>query len=769
VYLAKPSQKYSDTVIVGGVDQYFVRVEMLKRVASLAGLLLFSFLIIGLCAWLAGFFLVRPIRELRSALDKVSQGNLELEITSDRLDELGMLAGNFTSMVRGMKERKQLAELLSDQAIEAISGDKLTPGKVLPARSFAGVALVCDIRNFTTLCEEKSVIEITELLDQHFAEMARIITSNGGRIYKFIGDAVEAVFQETEAGDSSMRAVKSAVEMHRAKLDLNEKRKEQGLFTYGSGVGLAYGTFYSGQIGSEETRIDYAVIGDPLARAAEMEAASKFCEKFPIVVDEKIRHLLGENIDFAQVEEASSAFTLEAGSALVKEILANYRKELKGSAYEILKKEPLDNNSEKVVRAGKITRGMRWSAVLLFSLLAGLVGLGVILGFYHRNSVERNSKIRDAQEGIFRLAEQLKSEAAPKIAFEMRMKRLVKKIEARLSFLPIANEKRIIEKYIADELNKLAEEGFASSRAAAFYFMPEGKQSATLEDLLEPLINHRMTDQQAIFMKNLAAFKFKSFYDLKRDVFKQKISGNIEKEIGTNLSLSILVNENFGAAFSVVNNNRPEYFYWNFITVYDPDIYKTRLDEDTKLLKKCPEKGFRIVGLMMVAIPESSVRASPDFLVSGYDEQNFGFALIGPDNKMKGSKGFPAFSHSQKPGFKSPLPVLADFYFNEQAVRIGQETYRLLTSLKLRGETFEMGRISWLVLAIVLLAVVFFYVSIFHSTILSRSVGVQLWFSILLIAIVPIITVIFVIDLSLGEHQQAMVVQEKMELQRFID
>ncbi len=28
------------------------------------------------------------------------------------------------------------------------------------------------------------------MLDQHFAEMARIITSNGGRIYKFIGDAV---------------------------------------------------------------------------------------------------------------------------------------------------------------------------------------------------------------------------------------------------------------------------------------------------------------------------------------------------------------------------------------------------------------------------------------------------------------------------------------------------------------------------------------------------------------------------------------------------
>ncbi len=767
VFLAKPSQKYSDTIIVGGVDQYFVSIEMLKRTALLAGLLFFSFLIIGLCAWLTSIFLVRPIRELRSALNKVSQGQLDLEITSDRLDEIGSLAGNFTSMVRGMKERQQLAALLSDQAIEAISGDKLTPGKVLPARSFTGIALVCDIRNFTTLCEMKSVSEITELLDQHFAEMARIITSNGGRIYKFIGDAIEAVFQETDDDDSALRAVKSAIEMHRAMSDLNARRKEQGLFSYASGVGLAYGTFYSGQIGSEETRIDYAVIGNALARAAEMEAASKLSESFPIVVDQKIRDLLGGQFDFSLVDESISAFAIEAGSPQVKKILLDYRKQLQASDSGTV---PItDNNSERIVGAGKLTSGMRWSAVLLFTLLSGLVGLGIVWGFSHRNSVEREAKIRNAQEGIFRLAEQLKSEAAPKIAFEMRMKRMIEKIEDRLAFLPTTNEKKIIEKYFADELNKLAEEGFSSSRAAAFYFKPGGKEAMELEKLLESVHIHQMDDEQACFMENLAAYKLKRFYGLERDVFSKRLSGKIEKEVGKSFSLTILSSENFGAAFSVFNNNGPEYLYWNFITLYDPSIYETRLDKNTTVLKSTDHSRFRVVGMILVAIPENSVRASPKFLVSGYDEQNFGFALIGQDNKLNSSKKFPVFSEGNKPGYETPLPVLADYSFNEQVIRLGQNTYRLLTSIRLSEESFAGQRVAWLVFATVLLSVIFFYVSIFHSTILSRSVTTQLWFSILLIAMVPVITVVFVIDLFLGEHQQAMAVQEKVELQRFID
>ncbi|MEW6712098.1 MAG: adenylate/guanylate cyclase domain-containing protein, partial [Candidatus Riflebacteria bacterium] len=324
-FLAKPSQKYSDAILVGAIDQYFFHTRMRNRLLGLALWIIVALLTVIACVWLTSIFIVRPISEMRYALESVSAGNLSIRLKSDRCDELGLLAENFSSMVKGIDERRKLAALLSDQAIEAISGERFDSGKKLQAKSFEGVALVSDIRGFTTICETMPASRVTEMLNDHFAAMARIISLNGGRVYKFIGDAVEAIFPENEEGSAADMALKAAIQMNHAVNELNRKRTKEGLFPYQFGVGLGMGTFYSGQIGSEDTRIDYAVIGDPLVRAAELEASTKNCDKIPVAVDDKIRNVCRDFCNFLPIESDSSGFEPSPDDATLNMIIDSTR------------------------------------------------------------------------------------------------------------------------------------------------------------------------------------------------------------------------------------------------------------------------------------------------------------------------------------------------------------------------------------------------------------------------------------------------------------
>jgi len=153
--------------------------------------------------------------------------------------------------------------LLSDQAVEAIAKSGQSDSGVLAGDTFAGVALVSDIRSFTGLCEEHSPDNITDLLDEHFAQMARIISEHGGRIYKFIGDAIEAVFPEDDMRTESPaeRAFNAARFMLSCLKTINVERSRRKLFNYRIGVGLASGQMYSGSLGSLATRLVFAILG----------------------------------------------------------------------------------------------------------------------------------------------------------------------------------------------------------------------------------------------------------------------------------------------------------------------------------------------------------------------------------------------------------------------------------------------------------------------------------------------------------------------------
>jgi class 3 adenylate cyclase len=161
---------------------------------------------------------------------------------------------------------------VSDSVLEAVqdhADPTLGAGKIIEA-----TILFSDIRNFTGLTEQYRPDKIFSLLNEFLGGVEPLIRANHGRVDKFIGDAVMAVFHDTTSEHHSLSAVKAAVAMKKFVKNLNLKRKKLGLFTINIGIGISTGRVLLGDVGSSR-RKDLTVIGDEVNLAARLESASK--------------------------------------------------------------------------------------------------------------------------------------------------------------------------------------------------------------------------------------------------------------------------------------------------------------------------------------------------------------------------------------------------------------------------------------------------------------------------------------------------------------
>ena len=380
IFFAMPALNFNQMIFIGWVDRSGLDFNISVRKTVLSLLVIISIIILWFCSIKSASVFLKPVSALKGALDEVSLGNLKVNLINTPNDELGQLADEFSNMINGLREKERLSKLISDQAVQALK--KNSDGLLSDTESFNGVALVSDIRNFTGMSEQYDPIKITDLLNEHFAEMAKIISDNGGLIYKFIGDAIEAVFPEkTELeGTSSERAFKAGCLMISKLASINNRRIERKLFPYRIGVGLCYGTMFSGSVGSLETRLDYSILGDPLKKAAKFEALSIQNPSFPLVVGIDIAENVSKyGLGFNKIDSKGQDFivyTLDAGK---NEYLLNKHGFLKT---EIDKK---DNKSESADLArdekffslqsesGNLKKGntlwLTWFIILLVSVL----------------------------------------------------------------------------------------------------------------------------------------------------------------------------------------------------------------------------------------------------------------------------------------------------------------------------------------------------------------------------------------------------------------
>lgn len=760
--VAIPSKKYAHTVLVGATRHHDLEQSVSSRLLFLAGLLLAVLVIVFFAAFMSARIILDPITGLRSALDRVAAGNLNIEITSRSQDELGILCQEFSAMTNGLREREKLATLLSDQAVEAISRADET-GK-LSGETFNGVALVSDIRNFTGLCEEHPPDRITEMLNEHFAQMADIIAEQGGRIYKFIGDAIEAVFPEDDACEenSSERAFRAASLMLLRLKSINATRSGQRLFNYRIGVGLAYGQMHSGSIGSLETRLDYAILGEPLKTAARLEALSSINPVFPLIIDETVMKNLPESgLSFIRLENSSHqvAYSLAGIGEVLPAKAVDEEKTFPASA--ATKRHPELAASQVVrVEAGGGSGLSSGQVFALGALLVAMVSIGIVLGWQTIIEAARIAeKVRVVAENQ-RLIEQLKCDSAIRTGFESECFRITGAVENVLQNSQGLSDVELAAAVKAEILPHGATEG-RPGRFAVFLY-----DQGTVNS--RKAVVEKVVIAEGWSREHLQALQAEVEYHRRLDfspwnAWVPSSASPILKEIfGNQITQVVLQRELFCRATEMPCNGKPQYFYWDYLTVPEDETKGNPSATGT-------EHPGTVRGMILLAVEVESIKNATSVLVRSYQQPDKAIALIDGSGTVQFSRNFPLYLSAYLASGKN-LPVSERYIINEDKLKIGRHEYRLLVChLVAPASQISGGFLAAVVILLAGILLWYWFKTVRGDTRASRSLAARLWLLLLLSAVVPLITVFFVFNLYLNEDYNVRISQTRADLNRTND
>jgi class 3 adenylate cyclase len=174
-----------------------------------------------------------------------------------------------------MKERalfaRALASFLPPEVAELVEA---TPSALSLREEVEATILFSDIRGFSSLAERLPPREVVEVVERHLAAMVEVVTSNGGVLDKFAGDAVMAVFGAPRpVADQAQRALACAAAMQRRQATLNTEAEQAGLPAFQIGIGVNTGTVIAGTLGGPG-RLDYTVLGDAVNVAQRLQAVA---------------------------------------------------------------------------------------------------------------------------------------------------------------------------------------------------------------------------------------------------------------------------------------------------------------------------------------------------------------------------------------------------------------------------------------------------------------------------------------------------------------
>jgi len=236
--------------------------------------------------------LTSPIEKLVELLSLIKKGNFDVTATSQVnswfRDEVFELAAAVDHMTEGLKERDKVKTLFTKFHGLSVTDDLLKNEIGLGGQRKEVLVFFSDIRGFTEMSERMMPEMVVEMLNEYFAEMVSIITSHGGVVDKFIGDAIMAIWGAPKASDQDApNALMACLKMREKLGELNTRRLDSGKPPLTIGMGLHAGPAISGTIGSSE-RMEYTVIGDTVNTTSRIEASTKVFGTDLLISDEVI-------------------------------------------------------------------------------------------------------------------------------------------------------------------------------------------------------------------------------------------------------------------------------------------------------------------------------------------------------------------------------------------------------------------------------------------------------------------------------------------------
>ena len=158
----------------------------------------------------------------------------------------------------------QILQLLGKESITEIRlGDQVQQEMTV---------LFCDIRSFTSMCEQMTPQETFLFVNEYLSRVSPIIRQSNGFIDKYMGDGIMAIFPQ--CADDALQA---ALAMQREVTLYNQERQwRTGIHgeAIRVGIGLHQGNVMLGTVGEQE-RMEGTVISDAVNLAARLEGLTK--------------------------------------------------------------------------------------------------------------------------------------------------------------------------------------------------------------------------------------------------------------------------------------------------------------------------------------------------------------------------------------------------------------------------------------------------------------------------------------------------------------
>jgi serine/threonine protein kinase/class 3 adenylate cyclase len=195
-------------------------------------------------------FLVKPInfQDLKTTLEKTLKH-----------------VGELRRMLRSTEENDLLRMFVHGGVVERVLSAVRTPMGVAGEKVEATVAFI-DVKDFTPVTRSEHPETAFRRLNANFEVIVPELTSRGGVVDKFVGDAVMAVFRGQGHLGRAIDACLAARQQLRA---MAFRGGDQSPYTHGVCMGLASGELLSGSIGAQALgRLDYTVLGDVVNTAA---------------------------------------------------------------------------------------------------------------------------------------------------------------------------------------------------------------------------------------------------------------------------------------------------------------------------------------------------------------------------------------------------------------------------------------------------------------------------------------------------------------------
>jgi adenylate cyclase len=209
-----------------------------------------------------------PISSVRRALARVQRGDFDVRVPVYDGSQIGQLQLGFNEMVAGLAERERIREAFGTYVDQEVAAHILEEGVDLAGEEVEVTLMFIDVRDFTGFAEQTPANEVVGAINRLFERIVPVIHGHGGRVDKFVGDGLLAVFgAPRRQPDHADEALAAALEI----ADVVGSGEGGPLEI---GVGLNSGTVVAGNIGGDR-RYEFSVIGDAVNVAARVEAATR--------------------------------------------------------------------------------------------------------------------------------------------------------------------------------------------------------------------------------------------------------------------------------------------------------------------------------------------------------------------------------------------------------------------------------------------------------------------------------------------------------------